>query len=172
MNARKIISLVLAASVSAAALGGQFFRGPYQVAAYQVLDGDTVRISLPVWFDISAKFDLRIRGIDAPETRKGVKGGKPIPLCEIEAGHKAKAFLEAELAGKTMTVSNLSEGVYVGRLVGDVTLQGGIDVARRMIATSHAVPYDGKKAREPWDCSLQPTTSGPEIRQLTFKRSA
>ena len=146
--------------------------GPYLVLSYQVLDGDSIRVVLPVWFDQTVQVNLRLRGIDAPETRRGTKGGQAIAPCEIEDGKKAKAYLESILKGKPLSVSNISRDSYVGRAVGDITLPGVIDVAALMIAAGHAAPYQYKNGRKPWACSPGVTGSPEAARPSRLNRSA
>jgi len=136
------------------------FPGPYRVTAYKVLDGDSVVVSFNIWFGQTVSINARLRGIDEPETRRGVKGGKPIKACEIAEGKAAKEYLKAFMGNSGLRISNIALGAFNKRVVADLH-KGSIDVAGQMLSAGHALPYSGKRAREAWQCGeFRPTKMG------------
>ena len=76
-----------------------FSFGPYgDVEIISVKDGDTIEVMVEVYPDTFIHTDVRVHGIDTPETRRGVKSGKRIPECEIELGNRAKEYRTRTLA--------------------------------------------------------------------------
>ncbi len=105
-----------------------------------VVDGDTV----DRW-----PWRHRLAGFDTPETKR------PQAKCqaEIEAGRRAARRLEEMIASASrveltrVTWRRDRWGRWISRLDLD-----GEDVAQRMIAEGHAVPYSGRGPRHDW-CS-------------------
>lgn len=100
--------------------------------------------------DLYAVTDIRIKGIDTPETRPSTKydDGTPRPEVEREAERKAAALAKTELRmlleGNNMefVVANPEPDKYFGRVVADVIIDG-LDVTDYLIEKKLAVPYDG-----------------------------
>lgn len=115
------------------------------VLVREVVDGDTFRVHLygqhPLWSDPL----IRIRGINAGETRGA--------QCEAErqAGIEAKAILESRL-GTAARVDLVDVGLdkYGDRLVARV-IAGGVDLGKLLVDQGAAVAWDGTGPRpRPW----------------------
>lgn len=131
-----------------------FAFGPYEdVKVLKVKDGDTIEVMVEVWPSTYIGIDVRVRGIDTPETRRGVKSGVRIPECEISKGMEAKSYAtEIFINSKVITLINVDPKAtkYAGRISGDFLLDAG-KFSDRMITAGHAIPYEGGK-REVWSC--------------------
>ncbi|PNV83836.1 MAG: hypothetical protein C0610_16795 [Desulfobacteraceae bacterium] len=128
--------------------------GPYNdVEIVEVKDGDTVAVKVEVWPNTFIATDVRIRGIDTPETRNGVKSGQRIPECEIELGKEAKKYAQyLMLKAKKITLFNVdpSKTKYAGRISGNLLIDGHT-FSDAMVESGHAVEYSGGK-RLIWPC--------------------
>jgi len=127
--------------ISAPALAGERYPGPYRLEVIDAVDGDTIRARVQVWPGMMAEGLIRIDGIDTPELR-----GK----CEAEkqAAAAARDYLRGMLTGEPL-VYDVRPDKYGGRYLARVVTAQGIDVARSMIAVGLARPYSGGK-REGW----------------------
>jgi endonuclease YncB( thermonuclease family) len=111
----------------------------------RVVDGDTFAAQVPVWHGLTVSTLVRLNGIDTPELR-----GK----CEHEkflAGKAKDALSEILNSGKAITLRNVDDDKYSGRVSAQVFVDGD-SVADKLIKRGLARPYDGGK-RLPW-CSL------------------
>lgn len=135
-----------------------FCFGPYQnVEVLSVKDGDTVEVRVEVYPDVFVEADVRVIGIDTPETRRGTKSGEKIPECEIELGKKSKAFAQ-DIIFSSEAVSlfrvDPKNTKYAGRISGDFILKRNgehILFSEYMIQEKHAVEYTGG-TRKIWPC--------------------
>lgn len=145
--------LVTTSGLSAISKGTVY--GPYNaVEIVEVKDGDTVAVKVEVWPNTYIATDVRIRGIDTPETRNGIKSGERIPQCEIELGVQAKEFAKALLEGaEKITLYNVdpSKTKYAGRISGSLLIDG-YTFAEVMVGSGFAKQYDGG-TRKIWPCS-------------------
>lgn len=97
---------------------GQVFPGPYSGTVSNVVDGDTFEAQVEIWPNVVATVSVRVRGIDAPETRGHA--------CEEEArfSDEATAVLEQELYEANpegrIELDNVEDDVWSGRIVADV----------------------------------------------------
>lgn len=105
------------------------------------VDGDTLRVSVPAWagtpFD---PIDVRISGIDTPESRK------PPAKCkaEVALGKAASAFAKTLVKpGDAVTLTVAGADKFF-RLDGSIALPDGRDWATVMLGTGMARPYAGK----------------------------
>ncbi|KXF82312.1 hypothetical protein ATN88_09105 [Enterovibrio coralii] len=123
----------------------------------KVVDGDTFRMLLEVYPRQFNEVDVRLYGIDAPESRRGSKQGMPIPECEIELGKAVTQHIDSILDNAdSLMVNNIdpSKTKFAGRIVGDVWFESdGIEmsVAEYLLEQNLVVPYYGGK-RSIWDC--------------------
>ncbi len=110
----------------------------YRASVLRVVDGDTVELRADLGFRVFVDVTVRLWGIDAPETRGETR----------EAGLRAAARVR-ELCpeGATVTLHSKALDKY-GRSVGSLTLAGGDDVARTLLAEGLAVArWDDEKSR-------------------------
>jgi micrococcal nuclease len=132
---RSILLLVTVALPTVAARAAETIRGPIEGSVARVIDGDTLEFVAHVWLGLSLTTHVRVRGIDTPE----VRGACP---REKEMAAQATAYLNA-LTGAGVTVANVSDDKYFGRVIADVITTSGADVRTAMIASGLARPYDG-----------------------------
>jgi endonuclease YncB( thermonuclease family) len=149
---RAALLLILVASQPLAA---KTIFGPYSsLLISNVKDGDTIEVMVNVWPDTYVLVDVRIRGIDTPETRHGSKNGVKIPECEISRGNGATSYARDLIEGADqVTLINVDPSAtkYAGRVSGDLLLDGVELFSESMITAGHAVKYDGGP-REIWPC--------------------
>jgi micrococcal nuclease len=139
---RTLVRIIAAASLgllsaSASAAGkGDVVRGPVEARVERVLDGDTFVAVAQVWPGHSVRVSVRIRGIDAPETKS---------RCAEEraAGEAARQALEALFAGAPVAISNIGGGKYYGRVLADVASHDGRDAAETLLGKGLARQYSG-----------------------------
>ena len=101
-----------------------------------VTDGDTFKARVPVWNGVEIVTAVRVNGIDAPELR-----GK----CDFEKvkAEEASAALAHYLqTAKSVTLQNVKDDKYSGRVVADVIVDGK-SLSSEMIRTGLVRPYNG-----------------------------
>ena len=112
--------------------------GPYRADVVRVIDGDTVKMQLAISPGLTKTINIRVDGINTPETRTRDE-------CEKSAGLAATAFVQQWLAAATtITVGNVRDGKYAGRWLGSISADGN-DLAAALITSGHGRPYDGGK---------------------------
>ena len=100
----------------------------------RVVDGDTMVVSIDLGFDLTLTQTIRIKGINAPETRTTA-------LKEKARGLAAKAFAETWLQGKRLLVKTTKDDKY-GRMLGDfICTETGATFAEAMLVANHAGVY-------------------------------
>ena len=115
--------------------------GPVTAAVMRVIDGDTIAVRAIVWLGLEVTVNVRIRGIDAPETRS---------RCRQEAMLAAAATDRlADAVGTEVRLTDIENDKYAGRVLADVATVAGENIGRLMIASGLARTYDGG-ARAPW----------------------
>jgi endonuclease YncB( thermonuclease family) len=119
--------------------------GPVTAAVEEVVDGDTLRVRARIWLGQELSVLVRLRGIDAPETRS---------KCEAERAlaRRAAAYLRAATGTGHVTLTDISGGKYYGRVLARVTTAEGRDVAAALERVRLARQYSGGP-RQPW-CPL------------------
>lgn len=116
----------------------------YDAVYIRTLDADTHEFSITVWPQLSVTTNIRLHGIDTPETT-----WRANPLCRLsenEHGKKATAYAK-ELLEKSLfvRVKDVSLGKFAGRVLGTVVLAGGESLAQKLTDKGYAVPYFGGK---------------------------
>lgn len=140
--------------------------GPYSnVQILEVKDGDTVEVMVEVYPDTYIQTDVRVHGIDTPETRRGVKNGNRIPECELVLGETSKVYakkLLSEASKVHLFQVDPKKTKYAGRISGDFILSSNLALvtvgeaspklfSEEMIKAGHAVEYNGG-TRDIWPC--------------------
>lgn len=163
MSLRYLIYIVILFAYSLMFSSAQATQIPvfYPATLIKVIDGDTVKLRLEIYPDLFKQVNLRIFGIDTPESRNGVKGGQKISECEVEQGKKATAFAQTTLAqSPTLVVTNIDPDrtKYAGRMNGQLlfVLPGAesnkpMDFGLYMIEKGFAENYNGG-VRTHWPC--------------------
>ena len=116
--------------------------GPVLAQVERVVDGDTIAVKVRIWVDQELRVLVRIRGIDAPETRGRCAD-------ETRRAKRASAYVAAALASGRVELTNISGGKYWGRVLADVRTSEGRDVGAALLKVGLARPYRGKR-RNSW----------------------
>ena len=107
----------------------------YQVIQFETVDGDSIRAQLDLGFDLTLNVDIRVAGIDTPETN---------PLATREAGEKAEAYTAYWLSQADAIYFQVTdEAKYAGRTVGRVFTADGGDLATYLVQAGVAKVYTG-----------------------------
>lgn len=148
-----VLTAIASACMSINARGGgvypEYYPGPYYPSHYEVADGKSIRVILPVWFGIDRRVTLIVRGIDTP----GISA--LLPECERIAGLKAKSYLQNLLTFGPMVVQDV-EPIVNGYLA-SVAVRSGrevVDVASAVVARGHGVWFNGQDLNQPWSCNV------------------
>ena len=101
----------------------------------RVIDGDTIVVNIDLGFNLSLTETIRIKGIDAPETRT-------IDYKEKVRGIASKAFAATWFQGKQLLIKTTKDDKY-GRMLGDfICVETGDVFSEVMLTANHASTYD------------------------------
>ena len=101
----------------------------------KVVDGDTVDLDIDLGFNITISHRVRLKDIDAPETRT-------LDLEEKDKGIQAKLWLEKELSKEGEWIIETTKEDKYGRMLGTLYLVGEpVTVNERMLNEGIAKPY-------------------------------
>jgi micrococcal nuclease len=101
----------------------------------RVIDGDTVDLDIDLGFGITIKQRVRLKGINAAETRT-------LDLEEKNKGIQARLWLEKELSKLGEWVIETTKEDKYGRMLGTLYLVGEpVTVNERMLNEGIARPY-------------------------------
>jgi len=116
--------------------------GPVSAKVLSVYDGDTFTVEAYPWPGLEAKASVRINGVDTPEIR-----GK----CEAEKQKaiEARDFVKDLILGEVVFLEHVKYGKYAGRVVANVKLEGGDNLAEKIIRQGLGREYHGG-AKEGW----------------------
>ena len=131
----RIMALVALSVAPAAAQDG--LPGPVPATVVRVVDADTLEVDARIWVDQWVRVRVRVAGVDAPEIFR--------PRCQDERlrAERASAFVTA-LGPQEVELTNVRNGSFAGRVVADVRLADGSDLAARLIAAGHGAPYEDR----------------------------
>ena len=129
-------------TISTAPAGAATNPGPVPAAVERVVDGDTIAVSARIWLGQDVHVLVRVRGIDTPERRGRCAD-------EVRRARLAADRAATELADGAVVLSRIEGDKYGGRVLADVTLTDGRDLAAVMIESGAARRYDGA-ARGGW----------------------
>ena len=135
INAVKAIFTATCVALTSAALASEQ-RVPATVLS--VYDGDTITVEARIWPGLTWMGSVRVRGVDTPEIR-----GKC--AAEKAAAIAARNFVR-NAVGDAVTLAGVAHGKYAGRVVADVVLSDGRNLATVLIEAGYA-PYEGGKRR-------------------------
>jgi micrococcal nuclease len=101
----------------------------------KIVDGDTIDVDIDLGFGITISHRVRLKGIDAAETRT-------LDLEEKTKGLAAKSWLEKELSREgEWVIETFKEDKY-GRILGTLYLVGDpVTVNEKMLNEGIAEPY-------------------------------
>ena len=102
---------------------------------HRIIDGDTVDVDIDLGFNITIKQRVRLKGIDAAETRTK-------DLEEKAEGIKARLWLEKELSREGVWIIETTKEDKYGRILGTLYLVNDpVTVNQRMLNEGIAYPY-------------------------------
>jgi micrococcal nuclease len=133
---RSLLALILLGQIYPAAVAAEVLPGPITATVIDVIDGDSLRLRVRIWLDQEVTVVLRLSGIDAPELRSRC-------ATEHRVAEKARALTAFLVTGQTVTLTNITRDKYGGRVVGDVRLSDGRDLATILATANLARSYDG-----------------------------
>lgn len=110
--------------------------GPVPAVVDRVVDGDTIAVRARIWLGQEVSVLVRIRGIDAPERR----GRCPEERALAE---RATTAMAAAVADGHLDLRQVERDKYGGRVVADVVLIDGRNLAGRLLASQTVRPYRG-----------------------------
>ena len=129
----------------------------YNVVFTRVIDGDTVAVQA-LWLPdpLKKEISIRIYGVDTPE-----KGFRAKCKSEDNRGQAATVFTKSMVDGSTKRQMVLMDwDKYGGRVLGDLYLETGENVAEILIHGGWARPYRGEK-KKPW--TFEELTASPFV---------
>jgi micrococcal nuclease len=101
----------------------------------RIVDGDTVDLDIDLGFNITISHRIRLKGINAPET-------KTLNLEEKNKGIQARLWLEKELSKLGEWIIETTKEDKYGRMLGTLYLVGEpVTVNERMLTEGIAEPY-------------------------------
>ena len=101
----------------------------------RVIDGDTIDVDIDLGFWITVSYRVRLKDIDAAETRTK-------DLAEKAEGLAAKAWLEKELSREGEWIIETTKEDKYGRILGTLYLVGDpVTLNERMLNEGIAKPY-------------------------------
>lgn len=115
----------------------------YKAKVLDVVDGDTLDVSVDLGFDISTKIRVRLYGVNAPESRT-------IDLVEKTAGLASKEFVKSWVAscnGDVVITTIKDEKEKYGRLLANVYFASdhAVCLNNELVANGFAKVYFGGK---------------------------
>jgi micrococcal nuclease len=121
--------------------------GPVLARVVKVLDGDSFSVDALVWPGTSVSVSIRVRGVDAPELRS---------KCPHERwlARQSREGLAMRLARQHVSLHNINGDKYYGRVLADVKLEDGRDLAQVLLANRMVRPYGGQR-RKGWCSPIQ-----------------
>jgi micrococcal nuclease len=127
----------------------------YKVKVIEVVDGDTIDVSIDLGFDIFTNKRIRLAGIDCPESRTA-------DLHEKKFGTEAKEYLKHLLGNASnVVVKTLVTDTYekYGRVLGRVYIDSSaISVNDLLVSRGYAWSYDGGAKVKKYDVLLSKRT--------------
>ena len=130
---RLFLFLLLVVALPAAASAQEVLKGTTEARVTNVFDGDTIRVRARVWLGQEVSTNVRLMGIDAPALK-----GKC--AAESKLGAEAKAFVEQQLKGKTVMLSQVQHDRNPGGVQAQVAMETGQDLAQALVKADFAKP--------------------------------
>ena len=101
----------------------------------RIVDGDTVDLDIDLGFGITISHRVRLKGINAPET-------KTLDLEEKNKGIQARLWLEKELSRSGEWIIETTKEDKYGRMLGVLHLSGdSVTVNQKMLNEGIAKPF-------------------------------
>ncbi len=140
----RLSAVVLAAFFMAVPVHAEKLSGPRAGIVIRVIDGDTVEVMVRIWLRQYIAARVRLAGVNAPELHRPKCAEEKIK-AEAAAG-RLRALLPK---GTVVTLKDIRDGKWAGRIVARLTVAGNVDVSEVLIEEGFGRPYDGGK-RQGW----------------------
>ena len=131
------------------ALAGVLLGSPPAVAQTSVkalvtdaYDGDTLTVNAEIWPDIAHVGKVRVRGVDTPEIRGKCEQERALAIA-------ARDFVRERIVNQSVTLSEIENDLYGGRVLARVHLASGEELAGVLIEAGYGRAYEGG-ARAGW----------------------
>lgn len=137
--------IVLAAvAATAPAYANDNLTGPVRAEVLEVLDGDTLKVRARMWLDQSVEAAVRLRGLDAPESR--------VPRCggEKDRAEAARREVAALIGDGAVTLYDIGPDKYAGRVIARVLSSGNVDIGAYLVKRGYAKPWTGQGKKPTW----------------------
>lgn len=118
----------------------EMLKGPVTAHVLKVIDGDTLDVQAQIWLGQHIQMRVRLLGVDTPELR-----GKCI--VEKQLAQKAKTFLIDRISDQALLLKNIHYGKYAGRVLADIELMNGDDLAEVLIQKGLGRAYLGGRRK-------------------------
>jgi endonuclease YncB( thermonuclease family) len=139
---RFLIAFTLAlATPSLARTGEAHLAGPFAAEVLRIVDGDTLEARVRIWLRHDVTIAVRVRGIDAPEIRGRCRAETMLALAARDRF--------ADLAGEAVSLTEIGEDKYGGRVIARVANAAGADIGTLMLESGLARAYVGGR-RSDW----------------------
>ena len=100
----------------------------------KLIDGDTFSVKAEIWPDITYSGKIRVLGVDTPELNGKCNQEKKLAIA-------ARDFVENLLADRTVTLTEMQDGFYSGRVLARVQLASGQNLASLLIRRGYGRPW-------------------------------
>lgn len=148
---RKIFVLLVGLSVPTSVVAQpDIISGPVTADVLKNYDGDTFTARAYVWPGVYVRTKVRLRKVDTPE----IRGKCP---QEKALAQKAKEFVNDQVTGKLVQLTQIERGKYAQRVLANVEYNGK-SLAEELLKHDLARPYDGG-GRKSW-CDRESSESG------------
>ncbi|SFB54319.1 Endonuclease YncB, thermonuclease family [Rhizobium sp. NFR07] len=139
----RLIAVCFASVFATGALAREEISGPVSAEILRVIDGDTLLVEAQPWPQQKMEVYVRIRGIDAPELKSKCEASR---LAGLDAQHALEALAAHS---HRIQLTRISGDKYFGRIVADVILADGKNVADDLLVAGLVQVYDGgRKPKE------------------------
>ncbi len=116
--------------------------GPYEGEVLEAVDGDTLAVRVRIWLGQDVTIKVRLLGLDTPELHARC-------AAERTAAEAARTALTSLTANGPVTLTNIRNDKYGGRVLADVHNAAGQNLAANLIQTGFGRAYNGK-TRATW----------------------
>ncbi|MCF6200223.1 MAG: thermonuclease family protein [Hyphomicrobiaceae bacterium] len=143
LNTTLALALPFATLVTANALARpKPLEGPIPAFVERVVDGDTLVVRARIWLGQELRIMVRVAGIDAPEMRA---------RCDKERqlARSARYFVKRLIGQRKITLSDIRQGKYAGRVIATVTDKSGSSLSAQLLDANLARPYT-RGRRKSW----------------------
>lgn len=123
--------------------------GPLKATITEVVDGDTVKARVQIWLHQTIDVSVRLRGIDTPELRGRCHEER---MLARRAQRRLNTLLQSETGYAPVTLSNISQGKYGGRVIAIVQNREGHSLGDILLQEKIAKPYQKRRSKNHW-CS-------------------